>query len=144
MANPSKQKGDPHPNSVRSHSVGMVGEGEFIAWASNQGWHLYRGMDGHTPCDFVADTGHGLVRVEVKRCETPLLSDKNYYYHMLTKLCTDRFDRLFVSTPHGAYWIPAAEVPGTALNIKVVGPEEMYVRNITKPGKWHDYRVELP
>lgn len=125
----------PHP----SHSVGMVGEGRFIAWASAQGWHLYRGLDGHTPCDFVIDTGSEIVRVEVKRVEAVQESDRAYYYCAITKLDTDRFDYLYVSTPQGDYWIPAKDCPASTLSIKQLGT---YSRSITRPGKYEVFRVQ--
>lgn len=131
----------PYKGSRGSHHVGMVGEGRFIAWAAEQGWHLYRGLDGHTPCDFVVDTGSEMLRVEVKRCETPLRSQDNYYYHTLTKMDSAQFDYLFVSTPHGDYWIPSSSCGRTAVSIKVVGEEADYVRNITRPGKYHPYKI---
>lgn len=134
MSNPSKAKGD-----RRSHHVGMVGEGRFIAWASEQGWHLYRGLDGHTPCDFIVDTGERLMRVEVKRVEAVQASQRNYYYVTATKMDSKRYDALFISTPTGDYFIPAEDGPTQTISIKQVGGE--YERNITAPGKYEAYRV---
>lgn len=122
-----------------SHHVGMVGEGHFIAFASGRGWDVFRGLDGHTACDYIVDTHERLIRVEVKRIEAVQKSDKGYYYCTVTKLDTDRFDYLFVSTPQGNYWIPAEKCPKNTLSLKQEG--EKYQRNITRPGKYEVYRV---
>jgi hypothetical protein len=128
--------------TAESHQKGMVGEGEFISFASKKGWHIYRGFDGHTPCDYIVDTGddQGLLRVEVKRSESVQSTNNNYYYVMATKLDTSNFDYIFVSTDHGNYWIPSSECPTVTLSIKVHG--DSYQRNITRPGKYERYRVE--
>lgn len=125
--------------STESHHKGMIGEGRFIAWAALQGWHLYRGVDGHTPCDYIVDTGERLLKVEVKFIASEQASQKNYYYLTCTKLETARFDYLFVATPNHAYWIPASDCPMRTLSLKVVGGH--YERNITRPGKYEPYRV---
>jgi hypothetical protein len=138
IANNNKQKGQ---NVDRQcHQTGMVGEGRFITWASAQGWDLYRGLDGHTRCDYIVDDGERMFRVEVKRMESEQRSEQNYYYVTATKLETSRFDYLFASTPVGDYFIPASVCPKSTLTIKVVGGE--YQRNITAPGKWEQYRVQ--
>ena len=134
----AKQKGQ---NTDRQcHQTGLIGETRFIQWASEQGWQIYRGLDGHTPCDYIVDTGSDLIRVEVKRMESEQHTEKNYYYVTATKLNVDRFDYLFASTPVGDYWIPADVCPKATLSIKVFGGE--YKRNITNPGKWEPYRVQ--
>jgi len=134
----SKQKGQ---NTDRQcHQTGMVGEGKFIAWASTQGWDLYRGLDGHTRCDYIVDDGEKLFKVEIKRMESEQKTHRNYYYVTATKLDTSKFDFLFASTPVGDYFIPADKCPSKTLSIKVVGGE--YERNITAKGKYEEYRVE--
>lgn len=117
----------------------MIGEARFIEWASQQGWDLYRGLDGHTPCDYIADTGEKLLRVEVKRMESEQSTQGNYYYVTATKLNRVNFDYLFASTPVGDFWIPADKCPQVTLSIKVTGGH--YERNITAPGKYEVYRV---
>lgn len=124
-----------------SHHVGMVGEGHFIAYAAAQGWHLYRGLDGHTPCDYIADTGEGLKRVEVKRVEALQETCGAYYYVTVTKLDTNRFDLLFVSTPDGNYLIPVDQCPKNTLSIKQQQGPDAYKRDITRPGKYEAFRV---
>ena len=129
------------PNSGRtSHLIGSVGDGHFIAWASVQGWHLYRGFDGHSPCDYIADDGVNLLRVEVKRIESVQHTHNNYYYVTITDYDPGFFDYIFVSTPRGWYWIPSNACPRKTLSIKVVG--DVYDRNITRPGKYEPYRIE--
>jgi len=76
------------------HQTGMIGEGRFIAWASAQGWDLYRGLDGHTRFDYVVDMNGELKRVEIKRMESEQRSERNYYYVTATKLDTSKFDYL--------------------------------------------------
>jgi len=138
IKNGNKQKGQ---NVDRQcHQTGMIGEGRFIAWASAQGWDLYRGLDGHTRCDYIVDRDGILARVEVKRMESEQRSERNYYYVTATKLDTSRFDYLFASTPVGDYFIPADDCPVNTLSIKVVGGE--YDRNITAPGKYERYKVQ--
>lgn len=152
----SRMKGNPNavewwegqPGHIRvpanagqvSHATGMIGEGRFVAWASSQGWHLYRGMDGHTPCDYIADTGSGLIRVEVKCIEAVQKAAYNFYYCTCTKIDRNKFDFLFISTPSGDYWIPASEVPVT-LSIKQRG--EVYEGSRSAPGKYEKYLVSL-
>lgn len=128
------------PHSGRaSHHIGMVGEGRFISWASSQGWHIYRGLDGHTPCDFVVDNGERLLRVEVKRLQTVQRTHNNYYYITATKLNSNNFDFIFVSTPEVDYWIPAEECPFKTLSIKQHGSE--YKRSINAEGKYERFII---
>lgn len=125
-----------------SHLVGMVGDGDFIRWCAFNGYNMYKGFDGHTPCDYILDTGDSLLRVEVKRIEAVQHTNSNYYYITITNLKTRNFDYLFVSTKSGCYLIPASDCPEQTLSIKVVGDE--YKRNIDKPGKYNKYKVEMP
>ena len=48
-----------------SHLIGLIGEAKFIEFAAKQGWHIFRGLDGHERYDYVVDTGDELLRVEV-------------------------------------------------------------------------------
>lgn len=101
----------------------MIGEGRFIAFASHQGWHLYRGVSGHTPCDFVLEGEDGrLIRVEVKRIESVQVDERGRRYVTATKMKRKNFDYLFVSTPHGDYWIPARDCPEQTISIRAEGP----------------------
>jgi len=143
MTTPEKAKGSNQKGQNQDrqcHQTGMIGEGRFIAWASAQGWDLYRGLDGHTRFDYVVDMNGELKRVEIKRMESEQRSERNYYYVTATKLDTSKFDYLFASTPVGDYFIPADVCPRSTLTIKVVGGE--YERNITNPGKWERYKVQ--
>ena len=131
------------PNLDRSsHHIGQIGDADFIRWAASQGWHIYKGFDGHSPVDYIADTGVGLLRVEVKRIQSVQHAHGNYYYVTVTALRKSTFDYLFVSTRHGCYWIPQENCPEQTVSIKVVGDE--YERNILRPGKYDKYRVEMP
>ena len=136
MSSANKAKGT---GAEDSFSVGMTGDAAFISYAARNGWHIYKGFNGHEPCDYVVDTGTGLLKVEVKRVESLQKSDRNYYYCLITKFDSKRFDYLFVSTPTGDYWIPASDCPKDTLSIKQVGGE--YQRNINKPGKYEVFRV---
>lgn len=127
-----------HP-PTRTHLTGLIGEARFIEFACKQGWYLYRGVDGHTPCDFIADTGECLLRVEVKRLESVQRTDGNYYYCCMTKFDSSRFDYVFVSTPNGDYWIPAEACPRGTLSIKHRG--EIRTRTVYRPGKYEGYLV---
>lgn len=142
MTTPQKAKGSNQKGQNvdrQCHQTGMIGEGRFIAWASAQGWDLYRGLDGHTRCDYIVDDGERLFRAEIKRIESEQHTHRNYYYVTATKLDTSKFDFLFVSTPIGDFWIPAEECPKATLSIKVVGTE--YMRNITNPGKYERFMI---
>jgi hypothetical protein len=123
-----------------SHLAGLIGEGRFIEFAARQGWHIFRGMDGHERYDYVVDTGDRLVRVEVKCSLSVQQSHRNWYYCSATKLKDTEYDFMFFSTPDGDYWIPRAKVPSHTLSLKQVGGD--YKRNITAPGKYEQYRVE--
>lgn len=125
--------------SIHSFQVGMTGDAAFIRYAARQGWTIYKGFNGHEPCDYVVDDGDRLVRVEVKRIESVQQSQRNFYYVLVTKYEAKRFDYMFVSTPSGDYYIPASECPKDTLSIKQVGGK--YARNITRPGKYEVFRV---
>lgn len=127
-------------NKVSSHSDGLRGEARFIDFAARQGWHMYRGLDGHERCDYVVEIDGSLHRVEVKWAGTPRVTENNFYYVSIPKLDRKRFDFLFIATPTGSYWIPATAIPIGTLYIKQVGGP--YHRNITRPGKYEVYRVE--
>ena len=124
----------------QTHHDGMLGEAHFIAFASRRGWEVYRGMDGHTRCDYVVDVGGRLLRVEVKWIAAEQHSHKNYWYVTATKFKTSKFDYLFAATPYGCYWIPKEVCPKQTLSIKVPGAP--YQRKISRPGKYEVYRVE--
>ena len=137
------KRNNKQPNIDRtSHLVGMTGDADFIKWCAFQRYQLYKGFDGHTPADYVVDTGSSLERVEVKRIESVQHAHNNHYYVTATGLHTKEFDYLFVSTPMGCYWIPVTDCPEQTISIKVVGDE--YQRNITKKGKYEKYKVEIP
>ncbi len=119
----------------------MIGDSDFLAFAAGHGWHVYKGFNGHEPCDYVVDTGTEVLKVEVKRIESLQQSERNYYYCLVTKYDYKKFDYMFVSTPTGSYWIPASECPRDTLSIKQVGGE--YQRNITRPGKYEVHRVGI-
>jgi PD-(D/E)XK endonuclease len=123
-----------------SHMEGLVGEAKFIGFAAAQGWHIFRGMDGHERYDYVVDTGTHLYRVEVKSSSSVQASHRNYYYVTASKLNDVEYDYLFYATPDGDYWIPRAAVPSRTLSLKQVGG--VYKRNITAPGKYEQYRVQ--
>ena len=136
-------KNNQQPNTDRtSHLVGMSGDADFIKWCAFQRYHVYKGFDGHTPADYVVDTGNSLERVEVKRIEAIQHAHNNYYYVTATGLHSKEFDYLFVSTPMGCYWIPVSSCPDQTLSIKVVG--DVYKKNVTRKGKYEKYRVEVP
>jgi hypothetical protein len=136
-------KGNAQPNLSReSHLTGLIGDGDFVRWSAYMGYHVYKGLDGHTPSDYIVDDGNGLLRVEVKRIEAVQHAHNNHYYVTATKLDTDRFDYIFVSTEVGCYWIPSSDCPKATLSIKVTGDD--YVRNIQRPGKYEKYKVEMP
>jgi hypothetical protein len=124
-----------------SHLVGIAGEADFIKWASQQKFHVYKGFDGHTPADYILDNGTNLLRTEVKRIEAVQHSHNNYYYVTATGLHHKDFDYLFVSTPLSCYWIPQQDCPDQTISIKVVGDD--YQRNIKSPGKYDKYKVEV-
>ena len=131
------------PNRDRtSHQVGVIGDGDFIRWCAFNNYQIYKGFDGHTPVDYIIDTGASLLKVEVKRIEAIQHTHDNYYYVTATGLKTREFDYLFVSTNRGCYFIPANNCPSHTLSIKVVGDE--YQRNIQKPGKYDQYKVSMP
>jgi len=125
-----------------SHFTGMVGDGDFIRWCAFNKYHLYKGFDGHAPVDYIVDTGNVLLRTEVKRIEAIQHTNQNYYYVTATGLKTKNFDYIFVSTNHGCYFIPSSDCPEQTLSIKVAGDD--YKRNISRPGKYYKYKVEMP
>lgn len=125
-----------------THHDGLRGEGHFVVFASSKGWDVYRGLDGHTPYDFIVDDGERLLRVEVKWIGSVQHGHGNHYYCTATKLNRSNYDYLYVATPHGHYWIPAEACPKDTLSLKVQGTEDMYERNISNPGKYEAYRVQ--
>ena len=114
----STRKGD---GSRLSHHKGIVGEGRFICWAASKGWHIYKGFDGHAPVDFIADNGTELVRVEVKRVQSVQEDERGRRYVTTTRM-NKCFDYVFLSTPTGDYWIPAADCGQQTISIRVDGP----------------------
>lgn len=135
MSAANKAKG----STDSSFHKGMVGDAAFITFAASQSWNIYKGFNGHEPIDYVVDTGDALLKVEVKRLESVQISANNYYYCVVTKFDSKRFDFMFVSTPEADYWIPASECPKDTLSIKQIGDE--YQRSITRPGKYEVFRV---
>ena len=127
-----RQKGT---SSRSSHFSGLIAEGRFIEFAATNEWPIYRGVDGHEPCDYVIDMGGELVRVEVKGCwqiyNYPS-QGKGLYYFTVTKIQTKKFDWIFVVTPQGHYWVPSGVCP-TSLSIAV--------RGTTSRSKWEAYRI---
>jgi hypothetical protein len=119
--------------------MGLEGEGRFITYAATMGWHVFKGMSGHEPFDYVIQMDGDLHRVEVKRISSVQKTQRNYYYVTATKMDSKNFDWLFVATDDGDYFIPASECPTQTLSIKQVGGE--YERNITAPGKYEVFRV---
>jgi len=125
-------------DTVASHMTGLIGEAKFIGFAAAQGWHIFRGMDGHERYDYVVDTGSELLRVEVKCAWSVQASHHNYYYVSATKLNRGvEYDYMFFAAPDGNYWIPRAAVPSYTLSIKQMGGI-----NIGRPSKYEKYRVE--
>lgn len=122
-----------------NHLVGIIGEAHFIEFAASSGWQIFRGLAGHEPYDYVVDTGMELLRVEVKCTRTvrgrSARSKGKSDWVTSTKLNTDanRYDFLFVSTPKGWYWIPAAECPRWSFSTTI--------QNATNGDKWEQYRV---
>lgn len=89
----------------RLDSIGFLGEASFMVFAAKNGWQVYAGF-GNTACDFIADTGKELIRVEVK-CSTHEQFIRSGKYYKICRVDPSKFDYLFVHTSIAQYWIPA-------------------------------------
>jgi len=119
--------------NVSPRRQGDLGEISAIEWLSAQGYSVYVPL-GHSPhFDLIADSGHGLLRVQVKTCTVfrmgrweVTLSTRggNQTWNGLVKrLDRKRIDSLFVLVGDGRRWfIPADSVAG-GTGILLGGPK---------------------
>jgi len=118
----------------------MLGFSAFIRYAANQDWEIWKEVTGHNSCDFIAQTPDGLQRVEVKASVSEQNVHDNSYFYIIGDFHLPQLDYLFVYTPKGSYWIPAAELPAKCLALKQDPPEPGSRKRPT--GKYERYRVD--
>jgi hypothetical protein len=128
---------------VLTRRQGDLGEISAIEWLTAQGHSVYVPL-GHSPhFDLIADSNHGLIRVQVKTCTVFRLGrwevtlstrgGNQTWSDLVKRLDRERIDYLFVLVGDGRRWfIPADSVAG-GTGILLGGPK--YANFEVEPGR---------